>query len=161
MDTLVESKPESLKSNVRAKAKPVESATATTSKPHTPGVLVVDDDLTVRMMLDMGLRRNGFTVWQAADGQEGLDVYARHSHAIDVVVLDVRMPGLDGPQTLAGLHNLNPQIACCFISGEIGKYTPEDLLALGASHFLKKPFSLAEIPDVLHQLLSGTLRGGN
>jgi CheY-like chemotaxis protein len=47
-------------------------------------------------------------VWLAAGGQEALDLYQRHREAIDVVLLDVRMPGLDGPQTLAALRALNP-----------------------------------------------------
>ena len=126
---------------------------ASTPGPASAGILVVDDDATVRAMLDMGLRHSGFRVWQAADGAEALGVYRRHAADIDAVLLDVRMPGLDGPQTLAALRQLNPQVCCCFISGEIGQYTQDQLLAMGAAYFFKKPFSLAEITQTLRQLL--------
>ena len=51
----------------------------------------------------------GFTVWSAANGPAALEVYRRQQDDIAVVLLDVRMPGLDGPQTLAELQRLNPR----------------------------------------------------
>jgi CheY-like chemotaxis protein len=57
------------------------------------GNLVADDEESVRGVLDIGMRQQGFDVWLAADGQKALDLYRRHCEAIDVVLLDVRMPG--------------------------------------------------------------------
>src|SRR3954470_11871134 len=68
------------------------------------GVLVVDDEECVRDVLDAMLRQQGFAVWLAADGWEALEVYRLHLAAIDLVLLDVRMPGLDGPATLTALR---------------------------------------------------------
>jgi CheY-like chemotaxis protein len=70
---------------------------------------IVDDEASMRGLLRIGMHQQGFSVWLAASGREAIDVYRRHR--IDMVLLDVRMPGLDGPQTLAALQSLNPQVA--------------------------------------------------
>src|SRR5262249_59047688 len=78
--------------------------------PDRPGILVVDDDETVRDVVNAWMRQDGFAVWLVASGREALDLYRRHREDIDVVLLDVQMPGLDGPQTLAAHRDLNPQL---------------------------------------------------
>jgi CheY-like chemotaxis protein len=125
------------------------------------GILVADDEEGVRGVLDIGMRQQGFDVWLAADGREALDLYRRHGEAIDVVLLDVRMPGQDGPQTLAALQQLNPRVRCCFMSGDFdcynegGRgYTEKKLRDLGAAGVLPKPFRLDEIAQLLWQLAS-------
>lgn len=106
----------------------------------SPEVLVVDDSRAVRLFLTALLPRFGFRVRAAADGQDALRVYRRHGADIDLVLMDVQMPGLDGPQTLAALRALNPSVRCCLMSADPGDYSPEQLLALGAMAFLEKPF---------------------
>jgi CheY-like chemotaxis protein len=118
------------------------------------GLLVVDDEGGVRGLLDVGMRQEGFAVWLAADGQEALDLYRRRRGAIDVVLMDVRMPGLDGPQTLAALQGIDPQVRCCFMSGDPGSYTEQGLCELGADAVLRKPFRLAEVARVLRETAS-------
>ena len=115
------------------------------------GVLVVDDEPTLLQMLEIALRQLGFTVWTASSGQEAVEVLRRHQPDIQLVLLDVLMPGLDGPQTLQMLRRVDPQVRCCFMSGSTGKYSEEDLVGFGAVGVLRKPFSLAEV--------AGTLRG--
>jgi two-component system, OmpR family, response regulator len=107
-------------------------------------VLVVDDESTVLTMLDFALRRHAFTVRRAAGGEAAVEVYRRHRGTVAVVLLDVQMPGMDGPQTLAALREIEPEIRCVFMSGNTGRYTAEELLALGAAQILQKPFSLDE-----------------
>jgi CheY-like chemotaxis protein len=113
------------------------------------GILVVDDEASVRGVLNVWMRQQGFVVWLAGGGQEALDLYWRHHMAIDVVLMDVRMAGLDGPRTLAALQQLNPQVRCCFMSGDLGSYTTEQLQNLGAAAVLAKPFDLDEVARVL------------
>jgi len=62
--------------------------------------------------------------------------------------------GLDGPQPLQALRLLNPELGFCFMSGDPGGYTEEDLLALGARCIFRKPFSLTETARALHYLAS-------
>ena len=123
------------------------------------GILVVDDEECVRGMLKAGMRQEGFIVWLAADGQEAIEQYRGHDQDIDVVLLDVRMPKLDGPQTLAALHELNPQIPCCFMSGDPGSYDEEKLRELGATALFRKPFRLPEVAPVLRRLAAGRTTG--
>jgi YesN/AraC family two-component response regulator len=73
----------------------------------------------------------------------------------------VKMPLMDGPQTLAALREFAPEVRCCFMSGYTEGYGREQLLALGASHFFAKPFRVAEITEVLRELLGPTLPGGD
>jgi DNA-binding NtrC family response regulator len=117
-----------------------------------PAVLVVDDEEVVRKMLGVALRLHGFDVRQAAGGEEAVELYRRDGGTIAAVVLDVRMPGMDGPQTLAALRGLDPGVLCCFMSGDTGRYSTEGLLAMGAAHFFAKPFVLAEFVGVLREV---------
>jgi CheY-like chemotaxis protein len=120
-----------------------------------PGILVVDN----KEEANVGLRKHGFAVWLARDGREALQLYCRHRDAIDLVLLKVNLPGLDGPQTLAALQRLNPEIRCCFLSGDAGAYTDEELLEQGATALLNKPFRADEMAPVLWQLLGRPDRG--
>jgi CheY-like chemotaxis protein len=125
--------------------------------PVTPpkyGMLVVDDDEEVRALLNIGMRNQGFAVWLAACGQEALNLYRDHSQDIDVVLMDVPMPGLDGPQTLAALREINPRVRCCFMSGDLGSYNAWKLFNLGAAAVLRKPFHLGEVAQVLRDLVA-------
>src|SRR5262245_8510334 len=89
------------------------------TRARAPGILVVDDDRVVRALLNVLLNRHGCVVWLTADGYQALKVYEGHRQDIDLVFLDVHMAGLDGPHTLTALRQLNPQLRCCFMSGDI------------------------------------------
>jgi CheY-like chemotaxis protein len=101
----------------------------------------------------MGMRAHGFDVWLAASAPEAVELFSRHRDAIDVVLLDVRMPELDGPETLAALREHDPHVICCFMSGDTGKYTKERLMELGAALVVQKPFRLNELADQLKQVV--------
>ena len=126
--------------------------------PPTPrrqvGILVVDDEPLVRDVLAAVLTRAGFRVWLAASGLEALEFYRRDGHLIDLILLDVVMPGLDGPTTLLVLRTLNPNLICCMMSGSMGNYTEEDLRGLGVRLLIHKPFDLAHLAATLRQLLN-------
>jgi CheY-like chemotaxis protein len=124
------------------------------------GILIVDDEDPVRRILGLGLRAQGFTVWLAADTLNAVELYCRHHDVIDVVLLDVRMPGRDGPDTLATLRELDSRITCCFMSGDTGKYTEENLLDLGAVAVFRKPFRLKELARQLREI-AGPIRSAD
>ena len=112
-------------------------------------VLVVDDEPMVLCLLKVYLPRMGFTVWTAENGKAALSLYERQRNEIDLVLLDVRMPVLDGPQTLRELRRLDPDVKCCFMSGYTGQYTSESLQQMGALAVFDKPFDL----DALGRML--------
>ena len=132
-------------------ANSAESVAGTRGK---PGILVVEDEEGIRAVLDIALRQQGFTVWLARSGQEGIELYRRHRETIGMVLLDVHMPGLDGPHTLAALQELEPRISCCFMSGDLGHYTHRQLCSLGAATVIRKPFPLLEVTQMLWDLAS-------
>jgi DNA-binding NtrC family response regulator len=125
----------------------VTDAAATGSR--QPGVLVVDDDPVLLALLKVALARNGFEVWEAKSGAEAIQTYQREQSRINIVLLDVRMPGQDGPRTLVELQRINAAVTCCFMSGYTGDYSLADLLNCGAVHFFEKPFRMDEIVRVL------------
>jgi DNA-binding NtrC family response regulator len=124
-----------------------------------PGVLIVDDDPGVLSLVAMALQRQGFAVWPASSGRSALEIFHRERDRIDLALLDVRMPGLDGPQTLAELRRLAPDLTCCFMSGHSAPYTVEDLQSLGAIHCFDKPFRLDEVARCLWEVVPRGVKG--
>jgi DNA-binding NtrC family response regulator len=120
-----------------------------------PGVLVIDDEHMVRSLLQLGLERSGFEVWVAADGRAAIECYREHREDIAVVLIDVRMPGLDGPATLDGLRELNADVVACFMTGDMGAYHPEDLMRRGAVQVIPKPFQFDELVGIMRLLAHG------
>ena len=138
--------------------KPVEAgallaAVERFSAPKKPCLLVVEDEPALLKMLGVALRHHGFTVFLAANGAAAVELYGQHRDAIDLVLSDVQMGGLDGPQTLAALRGVNPDVRCCFMSGHPGRYMAQELLGMGAAQLFEKPFSsLTEVARVLWQV---------
>jgi CheY-like chemotaxis protein len=124
----------------------------TTPEIRPLGVLVADDEEALLILLNSVLRQHGFAVWVASDGRQALDQYDAHRGEIDLVLLDVRMPGLDGPATLKELRQRNPAVRCCFMSGHLGEHREHDLIDLGAWRVIPKPFRLVDVVELLRQV---------
>src|SRR5262249_45257464 len=103
-------------------------------------------------LLAAWLRREGFEVWPERQGRQAVELYQRQRQAIVAVLLDVRMPGMDGPQTLAALRQLDPSVRCCFLTGDPAPYTEDGLLQMGAVRVFRKPFAFPEILATLNEL---------
>jgi hypothetical protein len=68
---------------------------------------------------------------------------------------------MDGPATLAALQGIDPNVGCCFMSGDTDEYAPEELLAMGAVHLLRKPFTdWTFLEETLLEMAQGVLRHG-
>lgn len=114
-----------------------------------PVVLVVDDDSVVRQTLAAMLARRGYEPLPVAGGDEAVVACRARPGGVVAAVLDVRMPGMDGPATLDALRVLLPGLPCVFVSGHCGDYTEADLLARGGSAVLGKPVALAQLGDAV------------
>jgi CheY-like chemotaxis protein len=131
--------------------------------PHSPGVLVVDDNPDVRALLQTILRHHGFDVWLAPGGAEAVQLYGQQRDKVDIVLLDVDMPEWDGPRTFKALRRENPNLVVCFVTGRGSEYPDKDLLALGAARVLHRPFEAANVAGLLWELVEtgvGCRRGG-
>jgi CheY-like chemotaxis protein len=134
--------------------KEYELANGSAANPRNPGILIADDMGLILTLLKLELEPRGFNVWLAVDGDDALDLYRRHRRQIDLVLLEVQMPGLDGPQTLDALQQFNPDVVACFMNGNPSIYTEEDLLELGAVCVFNKPWRPAEVAHCLQSLVS-------
>jgi CheY-like chemotaxis protein len=108
-------------------------------------ILLVDDDEAVRTVGRKLLVGLGCKVSTAVDGLEALDFYQEHKREIDLVVLDMQMPNLDGQGTFRELRRLDPKVRVLLVSGQAGREEAERCLAEGALDVLAKPFKLEDL----------------
>jgi len=104
-----------------------------------PTVLIVDDEKNIRRTFQMVLRSEGFTVRTAESGEEALQDVEKHP--ADVVVLDVRLPGMGGIEVLTRLRERDPEQAVVMISGHGTIATAVEATRHGAFDFVEKPLS--------------------
>lgn len=103
-------------------------------------------------MVQLALEWEGFEVWTASNGNDAVRIYENHRDRIALVLLDVKMPDLDGPCTLDALRELNPKLVACFMSGSTGQYTNADLIRRVPARIFAKPFRLDELTSELRSL---------
>ncbi|MFN8225048.1 MAG: PAS domain S-box protein [Gaiellales bacterium] len=125
---------------------PVEPPAGVTVPTGAPGrrVLVIDDENAVRSVVSRMLGRSGYDVIQAVDGRSGLDALAASPDAIDLVLLDLNMPGLSPEDNLRGIHELRPTLPVLLMSG-FSEHAAESLGAIHPIEFIQKPFSIDEL----------------
>jgi nitrogen-specific signal transduction histidine kinase/CheY-like chemotaxis protein len=136
-----------------AKAGAEQSPAAEGASGHT--ILLVDDEDLVREMTRAVLDEEGYDVLVAASGEEALRVSEGFSGTIDLVIADVVMPGLSGPETIARVRASRPGARVIFVSG----YTADalgDRNPLGpGTRFLQKPFKPHDLTDAVRTALAG------
>ena len=113
-------------------------------------ILLVEDEPTLRRVARMLLEKLGYRVLEAPSGEAALEMYAEQQQDIDLILLDVVMPGLNGLQTLERLRALDPQVRVILCSGVAD--TEEETLPDGVS-FMPKPFPL----EILSQKVAAAL----
>jgi PAS domain S-box-containing protein len=116
-------------------------------------VLVVDDESMIRRLGSKILKEAGYRVLVAGDGDEALRVFGEDPNRIDVVLLDMSMPGKSGKAVLAALQEQRHDVKVVFMSG-FGE--SEALRVVGANRFvafLQKPFNTADLPTVIDSVL--------
>jgi CheY-like chemotaxis protein len=104
------------------------------------GILVVENHLGVLNMIEAALGRRGFDIFAASGGEDAVEIYCQNKPRIALALLDVQMSPYDGPQTLAVLRQLDPDLPAIFMTGGAGQYSKEQLLGMGAPVVLAKPF---------------------
>lgn len=112
-------------------------------------ILVVDDSLVIQNVLKLGIMRNGYHVFVASNGREGLEIAIRERP--DVIISDIYMPVMDGYEMIEAIRNV-PEIKntpCIIMSSTDGKYNQKMAESLGVEKYFVKPFQL---DYVLHQI---------
>lgn len=118
-------------------------------------MLLVDDDPDVRRAIVRMLRSVGVAVTEAAGGREAIDLLAASPKGFDCVLLDVRMPDLDGVSTLRKLREIEPSCRVVLTSGYPENFAETEDFAR-ADAFLAKPFQLADLQQKLAQIGKGS-----
>ncbi len=116
-------------------------------------ILVVDDEQSICLLLQDVLARFGHTVTTCQDGATGLSV--AQEATLDVVFLDIRMPGMGGLEALKRLRDFQPEATFVMITGYAKDDIIDEALQSGASACLCKPFSLSQVKKLLDEIASG------
>ena len=115
-------------------------------------ILVIDDEPGIRELLDTLLRRKGYDVVLAESGQKGLELFRRERP--DVIVLDLKMPGMDGLTVLQQVRSLDPRQPVIILTGAGTPEAEQQVRALGVTEFVEKEFSMHLLGDSLKRLLN-------
>jgi two-component system, cell cycle sensor histidine kinase and response regulator CckA len=119
-------------------------------------VLLVDDEEFVRELGERILTKNGYRVLTAANGEEAIDLYGRHSDRISLIILDLVMPLMGGKDCLRELLNIAPQARILVASGYSVDTSATECLELGARGFVPKPFRIKELLKQVRKTLDET-----
>ncbi len=115
-------------------------------------VLVIDDEQNMRWVLGQALEKAGYDVLSAENGAKGLQQFARNS--VDLVLLDLKMPGMDGLAVLRELRQRSANVPILLLTAYATVPTAVEALHLGATDYLRKPFDLETILAQINKFLS-------
>jgi two-component system phosphate regulon response regulator OmpR len=106
-------------------------------------ILVVDDDLDIRTILDDFLTSQGFIVRTASDGRTALALFS--AEPFDALLVDLQMPDMTGLEVAVAIREKNTQIPLALVTGSSHVLTREELERIGIDHLFAKPFDLHDI----------------
>jgi two-component system, cell cycle sensor histidine kinase and response regulator CckA len=116
-------------------------------------ILVVDDDENIRKLANVQLQSLGYKVLMVSDGIEAVKIYQERKDMIDMIMLDVIMPKMDGLSTFIELSKINPDVKVIVMSGFSKEGKAENIIDRGALGFLQKPFRISEISKLLNSIM--------
>lgn len=107
-------------------------------------VLVVDDDEVIRMFIKHALERKGIKVLESDDGDVAVTMVRRHQD-IDLVILDLLMPKMNGLDAYREIRQIRPGLKCIVSTGDIDNEYCAELSSMGVRAFLKKPYYIEDL----------------
>ncbi len=116
-------------------------------------ILIVDDEPDMRLAVRNVLKLRGYDVAEAGDGPSALEMV--RAERPDLVLLDMRLPGMDGIEVLEGLKHIDESIPVVMITGYGHIQSAVDVMKLGASEYLQKPFENAQLVDTVRKFVQG------
>ncbi|MDN5247809.1 MAG: response regulator [Wolbachia endosymbiont of Tyrophagus putrescentiae] len=120
-------------------------------------ILLIEDEDSVREFTTKALKRKGFSVIEASSGSQALEIIKEESQHIDLIITDVVIPEISGPEIVKEALIHRPGICVIFISGYAeDAFMKSDDINIGNFHFLPKPFTLNELGNKIHHTLHST-----
>jgi two-component system cell cycle sensor histidine kinase/response regulator CckA len=126
-------------------------------KGGTETILLVDDETSIRDFASRVLLKFGYTPLNAASGEEALEIYSNRRDEIDLVVIDLGMPGMGGHKCVKELMKINPDLKIIIASGYSINGQVKDTLEAGAKGFVGKPYQIHELLRQVRDVLDGDM----
>lgn len=108
-------------------------------------VLIAEDESAIREIIAITLKRAGYEVTEACDGQQAIDIYNSKNGAFDVVLLDIMMPNVDGLEVCKTLRNQSSTVGIIMLTAKTQEMDKVSGLLMGADDYITKPFSPSEL----------------
>jgi DNA-binding response OmpR family regulator len=108
-------------------------------------VLIAEDEAAIREIIAITLKRAGYEVTEACDGQQAIDIYNSKNGAFDVVLLDIMMPNVDGLEVCKTLRNQSSTVGIIMLTAKTQEMDKVSGLLMGADDYITKPFSPSEL----------------
>jgi PAS domain S-box-containing protein len=119
----------------------------------TETVLLVDDEAMVLEVGEKYLQKLGYNVQVAASGNEAIEIYKKNKDEIELVILDMIMPGMGGEKTFERLREMNPDVKVLLSSGYSINGKAAEILERGCNDFIQKPFKLIDLSHKIRSIL--------
>ena len=119
-------------------------------------VLFVEDEPSLQMPVSIALRRSGYTVIEASDGVTAVELFRANSSSIDVVLLDMTLPGKSGPEVYAQLQEIQPRVKVVLTTAHSHQAALNKLMGREGWAFIRKPYQLSDLIDLLQRICSGS-----
>ncbi|MEP0890755.1 PAS domain S-box protein [Leptolyngbya sp. FACHB-16] len=136
----------------------VDELTPVPEETFSPGqgqmILVVDDEAAIREVSQASLEAYNYRVLTANDGIEAIALYAQHKEEIELVLIDLMMPVMDGPTTIRTLRKINPQVKIVAVSGLLSSTHLPSIVGTDLHAFLPKPYTAKELAKCLSDVLN-------
>jgi len=108
-------------------------------------ILVAEDESAIRELITLNLKHQGYSVFEAENGLEALKIFESKKELIDVVLLDVMMPKLDGIEVCKRIREISPSVGVIFLTAKTQEQDKVYGLYSGADDYITKPFSITEL----------------
>jgi PAS domain S-box-containing protein len=134
-------------------ARKEQSEEASLPRGNGETILVIDDEASILTITSQTLQAFGYRVLTAMDGADGVAVYAQHRKSIAVVITDMMMPIMDGPNTIRAIMRINPEVKMIAASGLNANGNVAKISGAGVKHFLTKPYTAGTLLRVIRTIL--------
>mgnify|MGYP000711947813 CR=1 FL=1 len=140
---------------VAGRTKVVAPPAKTPTLPRGATVLVIDDEADIRDVVEAVLSRRGVKVLTAADGQQALELFRRQADDIDVVLLDMNMPGLSGEAVFRALREIRPDVRVVLSTGYSEQEAALRFAGVPLAGFVHKPYTATALVEKIGAAIAG------
>jgi PAS domain S-box-containing protein len=117
-------------------------------------ILVVDDEASVRNIVQTSLEEFNYKILTASNGIDAFSLYAEHKNEISLVLMDIQMSLIDGLSVIRVVQQINPKVKIIAISGQASNFKLLEASGLNVQAFLPKPYTIAELLNTIFDVLS-------